>query len=112
MKKGQILEGTVEKIDYPNKGRVKVEGADRTVTVKNAIPGQEEDNANFLISHNMAIPHDKSKNCAKEIISLLEDSRRLEAMRESCGSFDKSASSRNIFSLLNELTQKSGQEKA
>ena len=41
MKKGQILEGTVEKIDYPNKGRVKVEGADRTVTVKNAIPGQE-----------------------------------------------------------------------
>ena len=41
MKKGQILEGTVEKIAYPNKGSVKVEGADCTVTVKNAIPGQE-----------------------------------------------------------------------
>ena len=60
----------------------------------------------------MAIPLDSRKNCAKEITSLLEDSRRLEAMRESCGSFDKSASSRNIFSLLNELTQKSGQDKA
>ncbi len=85
---------------------------DIPLAVFDAIPGQEEDNANFLISHNMAIPLDSRKNCAKEITSLLEDSRRLEAMRESCGSFDKSASSRNIFSLLNELTQKSGQDKA
>ena len=85
---------------------------DIPLAVFDAIPGQEEDNANFLISHNMAIPLDSRKNCAKEITSLLEDSRRLEAMRESCGSFDKSASSRNIFSLLNELTQNSGQDKA
>ena len=40
MKKGQILEGTVERIDYPNKGVVKAEGEDRPVLVKNAIPGQ------------------------------------------------------------------------
>ena len=41
MKKGQILEGTVEKIDFPNKGRIKVPGEEREVVVKNAIPGQK-----------------------------------------------------------------------
>ena len=39
MKKGEIYEGVVERIDFPNKGRVHVEG--ETVTVKNAIPGQK-----------------------------------------------------------------------
>ena len=33
MKKGEIYEGVVERIDFPNKGRVHVEG--ETVTVKN-----------------------------------------------------------------------------
>lgn len=82
------------------------------LAVFDAIPGQEEDNANFLISHNMAIPLDSRKNCASEIVALLEDSKRLEAMRDSCGSFDKSSSSRDIFSLLNDLTgsgEKEGQ---
>ena len=41
MKKGEIYEGVVERIDFPNKGRVHVEG--ETVTVKNAIPGQKID---------------------------------------------------------------------
>ena len=76
------------------------------LAVFDAIPGQEEDNANFLISHNMAIPLDSRKNCASEI----EDSKRLEAMRDSCGSFDKSSSSRDIFSLLNDLTGSGGKE--
>lgn len=39
MKKGQICEGIVEKVDFPNKGIVKIE--DRKVTVKNALPGQK-----------------------------------------------------------------------
>ncbi|MBS6859473.1 MAG: galactosyldiacylglycerol synthase [Clostridiales bacterium] len=80
------------------------------LAVFDAIPGQEEDNANFLISHNMAIPLDSRKNCASEIVALLEDSKRLEAMRDSCGSFDKSSSSRDIFSLLNDLTGSGGKE--
>ena len=80
------------------------------LAVFDAIPGQEEDNANFLIAHNMAIPLDSRKNCASEIVALLEDSKRLEAMRDSCGSFDKSSSSRDIFSLLNDLTGSGGKE--
>ncbi len=38
MKKGQIYEGIVEKVLFPNKGQVRAE--DRTVTVKNGVPGQ------------------------------------------------------------------------
>ena len=39
MKKGQVYEGIVEKVDFPNKGIVKID--DRKVTVKNALPGQK-----------------------------------------------------------------------
>ena len=39
MKKGQIFEGIVEKVEFPNKGMVRVE--DRQVVVKNTLPGQK-----------------------------------------------------------------------
>lgn len=39
MKKGDIYEGMIEKVDFPNKGCVFVEG--QKVTVKNGIPGQK-----------------------------------------------------------------------
>ena len=39
MKKGQICEGVIEKIDFPNKGRIQIE--DEMVTVKNGMPGQK-----------------------------------------------------------------------
>lgn len=41
MKKGQIFEGRIEKIDFPNKGFVWVPEEERYVTVKNGIPGQK-----------------------------------------------------------------------
>ena len=39
MKKGEIYEGTIEKVDFPNKGTVMI--GDQKVTVKNGIPGQK-----------------------------------------------------------------------
>lgn len=39
MKKGDILEGVVGKVEFPNKGIVTVEGKD--IVVKNTIPGQK-----------------------------------------------------------------------
>lgn len=39
MKKGEIYEGIIEKIEFPNKGRIQVGG--ETVIVKNGIPGQK-----------------------------------------------------------------------
>ncbi len=41
MKKGQILEGKIEKVSFPNKGIAVVEGEEKTVIVKNAIEGQK-----------------------------------------------------------------------
>lgn len=41
MKKGQSCEGYVERIQFPNKGIVSVEGEEKSVVVKNALPGQK-----------------------------------------------------------------------
>ncbi len=40
MKKGQIVEGFIEKVEFPNKGILHIEGEEKTVVVKNALPGQ------------------------------------------------------------------------
>ena len=39
MKKGQIAEGTVKKVEFPNKGIVYTDEGERII-VKNTIPGQ------------------------------------------------------------------------
>ena len=39
MKKGQVYEGIVERVDFPNKGIVRV--GEETVVVKNSLPGQK-----------------------------------------------------------------------
>ena len=41
MKKGQVYEGIIEKVEFPNKGIVSVDGEDKKVIVKNGIPGQK-----------------------------------------------------------------------
>ena len=41
MKKGQIFEGIIEKINFPNKGEVYIKEEDRKVIVKNGLPGQK-----------------------------------------------------------------------
>lgn len=41
MKKGQILEGIVTEVQFPNKGIVKIEDEEKIVVVKNTIAGQK-----------------------------------------------------------------------
>ena len=41
MKKGQVLEGTVEKVEFPNKGIVSVPEEEKCVIVKNTMSGQK-----------------------------------------------------------------------
>lgn len=75
MKKGEIYEGFVEKIDFPNKGRVTVEGT--TVIVKNAIPGQK---IRFRI-------HKKRKDrCEGRLLEVLEKSPK-EKIAPVCKNF-------------------------
>ena len=41
MKKGQVYEGIIEKVEFPNKGIVTVPEEGKNVIVKNGIPGQK-----------------------------------------------------------------------
>lgn len=41
MKKGQIYEGTIASVDFPNKGKVFLPEEDKCVVVKNGVPGQK-----------------------------------------------------------------------
>ena len=38
MKKGQVLEGVIKEVVFPNKGIVEVENETKTVIVKNGVP--------------------------------------------------------------------------
>ncbi len=75
------------------------------MAVFDAIPGQEEDNANFLKTHDMCVRIQKG-NFAQEISSLLQEKRRLQAMRENCAGFDKSQSIPNLLALIARLAGK------
>ena len=80
MKKGQIFEGIIERVDFPNKGLVKVEeeGKDaRYVTVKNAVPGQK---VRFIINKF------KKGNAEGRLLEVLENSS-LETMKPVCSIF-------------------------
>lgn len=41
MKKGQVVEGVIGKIQFPNKGIMEIPGEDKTVILKDGIPGQK-----------------------------------------------------------------------
>lgn len=75
MKKGEIYEGIIEKIEFPNKGRIRV--GEETVIVKNGIPGQK---VRFLINK-------KRKNKAEgRLLEVLEKSP-LEKREPVCSIF-------------------------
>lgn len=76
------------------------------MAVFDAIPGQEEENAEFLLKHNMAVRIKDGDSCRKAIVELLNDENKLENMKEACKSFGKSDCTKNIFLLINELLEK------
>lgn len=75
------------------------------MAVFDAIPGQEEENADFLLKHNMAVRIKDGESCRKAIVDLLNDENKLENMKEACKSFGKNDSTKNIFLLINELLE-------
>ena len=77
-----------------------------------AIPGQEEDNAQFLMSHGMAVRIGKGDSCAKTIQTLLQDEEKLRRMKESCEKFDKSRSVPNMLDLIHRLLEEKERGKA
>lgn len=76
------------------------------MAIFDAIPGQEEENADFLIDNNMAVRIQKGSSCADTIYNLLANREQLEKMKQSCQTFDKSQSSENIYQEILNLMHK------
>ena len=75
MKKGEIYEGLVERVDYPNKGITMVDGT--AVTVKNVVPGQR---IRFMIGKK------RSGRCEGRLLEVLSSSP-LETRGPQCSIF-------------------------
>ena len=75
------------------------------MAVFDAIPGQEEDNANFLKVHDMGVRLKKDGDFAGEISALLREKEKLQEMRENCQHFDKSQSIPNLLALIRQLVE-------
>ncbi|MCD8013910.1 MAG: 23S rRNA (uracil(1939)-C(5))-methyltransferase RlmD [Lachnospiraceae bacterium] len=75
MKKGQIMDGVVERVDFPNKGIIRTE--EGMVTVKNTIPGQS---IRFVISKK------RSGRAEGRLLEILEPSH-LESRAPVCDLF-------------------------
>lgn len=71
-----------------------------------AFPGQEEENAEFLVRNNMAIMLPKGRQCKAEVERLLTNPEILAKMKESCRSFCKEQSAKAVYELALELTEK------
>lgn len=77
MKKGEIYEGWIEKVEFPNKGKIYIPDQEQYVTVKNGIPGQK---IRFLIQK---FKHGKAEG---RLLEVLEKSP-LETREPMCSLF-------------------------
>lgn len=100
MKKGQIYEGIVQRVDFPNKGIVELEGS--KVVVKNCMPGQK-------IS--FALTKVRSEKSEGSIMEVLEKSP-LESREKGCKSFGECGGcSYQTMPYESQLQMKQGQVK-
>ena len=71
-----------------------------------AIPGQEEQNAEFLVGNNMAVRIEKNNTCTAVITDLINHKEKLQFMKNSIKSFSKGNSTANIYLLMLEMIEK------
>ena len=70
-----------------------------------AIPGQEQANADFLERHGMALKLGKKQNCAQVLGQLLENRAELSAMELACKQFDRENGCAQIVALMQNLIE-------
>jgi 23S rRNA (uracil-5-)-methyltransferase RumA len=100
MKKGQIYEGLVNRVDFPNKGILDIDG--EKVTVKNSMPGQR---ISFVVNKK------RSGKAEGRLLEVLEKSP-LENREKSCKSFgDCGGCNYQTMSYENQLDMKKNQVK-
>ncbi len=68
-----------------------------------AFPGQEEQNANFLVRNNMAIQLPKGEKCKNAIEELIVHPEKLEDMKKACVKFTNSQSAKKVFEIAEKL---------
>lgn len=100
MKKGQIYEGTITRVDFPNKGIIEIEG--RKVVVKEGIQGQK---VSFSVNK---IRSEKSEGKIQEVL----EKSPLESREKACRNFGSCGGcSYQTMSYENQLEMKKEQVK-
>lgn len=75
------------------------------MVVFKAYPGQEEQNAALLVKNNIGVILEDSSKAAETVGKLLENKKKLKAMRESCRNHVRKNSCRNIIELAEKLAE-------
>ena len=75
------------------------------LVVFDSIPGQEKDNARFLVQHGMAVRIRKGDPCGAIVEGLLQNPERLAAMRAACEQFDASQACAKLAALMQSLVR-------
>ncbi len=83
--------------------------ANLPMVIFKAIPGQEEQNADFLVGKNMAVRLKKDTTCTETITELVGNKQKLADMRNAIKTFSKGNSAANIYLLMKDLVEKYSQ---
>ena len=75
------------------------------IAVFKPIPGQEEQNADFLCRNGMAVRVKKDKTCTETVTDLLTHPEKLEAMKKAIAVHNKGNSAERIYELMVKLTK-------
>ena len=70
------------------------------IVVINPRPGQEEENATYLVKHNAAIWLKKDDNIEQIVTNLLADSQKLDEMSKNAKSISKPNATNDICKIL------------
>lgn len=65
-----------------------------------AIPGQEVQNAEFLMKNGLSIDLGDAKDVTRQITEILENKEKLLYLRKKCGEFAKPYSTKQVFNLM------------
>ncbi len=79
------------------------------MAVFKAFPGQEAQNADFLVEKNAAIMLEKGEKGAQQIKELLSNPHTLSKMKESCAGCAQLHSSERIYSLMKDIVKYNNQ---
>ena len=68
-----------------------------------AFPGQEAQNADFLVRNNMAVLLPKGEKCKSVIEQLIVNDDRLDEMKNACKEYNNPESAKNVFEVAKNL---------